>query len=193
MMTKPVFYTVLKRDVVRLKARQRGNALISWMLAAALGAGAFTGLYVIYESNENKTALAFSQNVMIEMISNARSTYGTDDLYGQVTTATAVSGGVVPQALRVIGTGTARNPFNGAITFTPATITTTNDSLSIGWGSHPSRICQQLVTLLNKSARQIQVGGSDVKPPDGTLNVATLATQCDSSAKVDIIFTIGRG
>jgi hypothetical protein len=145
-----------------------------------------------FNDSQRKTRIDTATSEIITMVSGAQQLYGTNNQYGSVTTAIAVQGAVVPARLRIAGTNTAQNKYNGAITFAPATITSTSDSLTLTYANVLKEDCQDVVNAVQALMRQVQVAGTDVKPADGVIAVATMATQCDSAARVPLALTFGR-
>jgi Tfp pilus assembly protein PilE len=173
--------------------RQRGVGMVSMLLALVITAIVVGAVYSQYTDATRKARIEKAQAEVVTMIAESQKLYGNTNQYGAVTTAIAVRSGVVPPRLRVGTTTTAQNSYDGAITFTPATLTTTNDALVLGYGAVRREDCQDLVLGTDRLTRRIAVGATIVKPTDGTVNIATLATACDAAATVAINFTMGRG
>jgi len=174
------------------RRRQRGNMMIGTMLAMVIGSIMALVVYDQYTDSQRKTRLEAATSEISTMIAEAQKVYGAANQYGSVTTAIAVQGGVVPTRLRIAGTNTAQNKYNGAVTMTPATITSANDSLTLGYANVRREDCQDVVMSVEKLNRGVSVAGTAVKPNDGTLNLASLATACDTTANVAVNFTFGR-
>lgn len=172
--------------------QQRGIGIVGMLLALVIAAALTAVAIDQFNESQKKTRISAASSELMTMVSGAQQLYGTNNQYGQVTTAVAVQSSVVPARLRVAGTNTAQNKYNGAITFAPATITTTNDSLTLTYANVLREDCQDVVNSVQALMRQIQVAATDVKPADGVINVGTMATQCDSAARVNIAFTFGR-
>lgn len=174
------------------RKQQRGAGIVSVLLGLVIAAGLAAVIYDNFSDSKRKTRIEAAASEIVTMVSQSQKTYGNANQFGAVTTAVAVSGGVVPGRLRVAGTSTAQNTYNGAITFTPTTITTANDSLTLGYGGVNNVDCQELVFASEKLMRSVSVGSTAVKPADGVVDVGLLTTECDRSDKVDISFTFGR-
>lgn len=180
------------RRTGRTQATQRGISIMSVLLGLVIAALVAVVAFNQFSDAQRKTRIEAATGDISAIISEAQKTYGAANQYGAVTTAIAVQGGVVPTRLRVAGTNTAQNKYNGAITLAPATITTANDSLALGYANVRREDCQDLVIAVEPQTRGITVAGTDVKANDGALVLATLGTQCDSAANVDLIFRFGR-
>jgi hypothetical protein len=174
------------------RKKQAGIALVSWLLAGVLAAIAMGSLYVVFGDSGGQELVETSVSDTRRIFANAQKNYGAQNLYANVTTANAVQNGLIPQDLRDAGANTARNKFNGAITVTPTTCSVANDCLIIGNANVPRSRCSDFVMSLGQSARRVQVGGVDVKPLDGAMNVGTLGTQCDAAATSLVNTYIGR-
>ncbi|MEQ6436339.1 type 4 pilus major pilin [Comamonas sp. w2-DMI] len=174
--------------------RNQGGWSIVQVMFGLLVAGMF--LYVAvsqYQDSTKKARIEAATQEFIQMVGTAQKTYGYANLYGQVTTAIAVQGGIVPEHRRNTGANTANNNYNGAITFAPATINTANDGLSITFANVKGTDCQQLVQNTESITRQVFVGATQVKPTDAAVNLASLSSTCDATATVDVRWVIGRG
>lgn len=173
--------------------RQRGFGMIQMLLVLVVGAVITAVAYDQYNTSSRKARMDAAKAEIVDMVSGAQSLYGTANQYGNVTTAIAVTSSVVPPRLRIAGTSTAQNRYNGAITFTPATLTTANDSLALGYGSVRREDCQDLVVGLDTMTRRITVGGTEVKAADAVVDIAALSSACDANPTSDFVLTIGRG
>ncbi|WP_076999150.1 type 4 pilus major pilin [Variovorax sp. KK3] len=173
--------------------RQRGVSIISVLLGLVIAAAVTAVVYNQYTDSTRKARIEAGQAEISTMIAGAQKLYGNANQYGAVTTAIAVQSGVVPARLRISGTNTAQNRYNGAVTFTPATITSANDSLVVGYGNVQREDCQDLVLGSNEITRRIAVGATVVKAADVPVDIAALANACDANPVSDINFTFGRG
>lgn len=174
------------------KSAQRGMSIVSVLLGLVIGAGVLGVSFNQYQDAQRKSRIEAATAEVVGMIAEAQKTYGNPNQYGAVTTAVAVQGGVVPPRLRIAGTNTAQNRYNGAITFAPATITSANDSLTLTYNNVTNIDCQDLILSTERLTRRVSVGATIVKPNDGAVNVATMATACDAAATANIAFTFGR-
>lgn len=174
------------------KAAQRGVSIVSVLLGLVISAGVLAVVFNQYQDSQRKSRIEAATSEIVGMIAEAQKTYGTANQYGAVTTAVAVQGGVVPPRLRIAGTNTAQNRYNGAVTFAPATITSANDSLTLTYNNVTNIDCQDLILSSERLTRRVAVGATVVKPNDGVVNVATMATACDAAATANIAFTFGR-
>lgn len=176
----------------RVASTQRGVSIISVLLGLVIGAGVLAVAFNQFQDAQRKSRIEAANSEIATMIAEAQKLYGTANQYGAVTTAIAVQGGVVPERLRVAGTNTAQNRYNGAITFTPSTITTANDSLALGYANVSSIDCQDLILTAEPLTRRIEVAGTVVKPNDGAINIGTMSAQCDSADTVNLTIVFGR-
>lgn len=168
---------------------QRGNALLFGLLALvitgvviAVGIGAYT------DSEKSASVQAVTGQV-VQVIGNAKQNYGQYG-YAGLTTAIAVGARVIPQSTHVSATA-ANNKYSGAITLVDNSGTTPGTAL-LSYANVPADECTGIVNGTQTLARQMTVGGTEVKPLDGTINLATLNTQCTSAANVAITWTIAR-
>lgn len=171
---------------------QQGFTIMGALLTLVIGAIVAAGIFIAYNDSQRKTRVDAASSEIAAMIADAQKVYGHTGQYGAVTTAIAVQGGIIPARLRITGTNTAQNRYNGSVTFAPATITSANDSLTLGYNNVSSSDCQDLVFSVEPLTRRILVAGETVKAADATVNLATLSTACDSDDRVDLQFTVGR-
>lgn len=175
------------------RSHQRGFGMVAMLLSLVIGAILVGAVYSQYTDSTRKARIEKAQSEIATMIAESQKLYGNTNQYGAVTTAIAVRSGVVPTRLRVGTTTTAQNTYDGAISFTPATLTSTNDAVVLGYANVRREDCQDLVLGSDALTRRIAVGATDVKATDSTVNIATLATSCDAAATTTINFTFGRG
>lgn len=174
------------------RSSQRGVSVMSVLLGLVIAAGVTAVMYDQFSDSQRKSRIEAASSEISTMIAAAQKVFGTSNQYGAVTTAIAVQSGVVPDRLRVVGTTTAQNKYNGAITFAPATITTTNDSLTLTYANVEREDCQDVALSVDRMARRIMVGAQTPKANDAAMNIATLATACDAAAFSAIAVTFGR-
>lgn len=174
------------------RRKQSGIALVSWLLAGVLGAVALGSLFVVYQDQSSKEVMDSAVSDTRRIMANAQKNYGMQNLYGNITTANAVQTGLIPPDLRDAGANTARNKFNGAITLAPVLCSIANDCLGVTNAGVPRAKCADFVLSLAQASRRVQVGGVDVKPVDGVINVGTLATRCDAAATTTVRTDAGR-
>ncbi len=174
------------------KANQRGVSIIAVLLGLVVSALVIAVAYNMYTDSQGKARIEKAIAEITTMTAEAQKMYGGSNNYGSVTTAVAVQGGVVPPRLRIAGTNTAENTYNGAITFAPATITTANDALTLGYAGVLPQDCQKVVFAVESLMRGISIGATDIKANDAALNVATMATECDAAAPVTLNLRFGR-
>lgn len=183
-----------RRPIAKAVSAQKGVSVVSVLLGLVIGAGVLSVTFNQFTDSKRKARVESAASEIATMLSDAQKIYGTANQYGSVTTEVAIRGGVVPARLRITGTTpTARNQYNGLITFAPATLTSTNDSLTMTYANVASIDCQDLILSLERLTRRVSIGTTFPKPADGALNLATTATSCDTtSGVVDIGFTVGR-
>lgn len=185
--------SIMKKMSTNSRKSQRGMSIVQVMFGL-LVAGLFLVVAVgQFQDSMKKQRIETATQEITQIIATAQKNYGYANQYGDVTTAIAVQGGVVPQARRNEGTNTANNNYNGAITFAPATINTANDSLAITYNTVQGGDCQQLVQNTQSLTRQVFIGSTQVKQTDSPVNLASLSSACDASTTVNIRWVIGRG
>ena len=178
--------------IQKTRTKQRGIAMIELtfaLIGLAILAG---GVYYAFQQNTRKTEIKEAVSTVTSIAGELRSKFGSTNLYGTVTTAIAVQSRSIPERFRNVGTNTASNMWGGLITVTPVTLTAANDAVSLSFANVPQDECVDIVVGTQNTGRRISVGGTVVRPTDGVLNLATLATQCESAARVAIVWDVGR-
>lgn len=184
--------SVRRNGTTPVLAPQKGLSLVPILLSLVI-IGAVTAVtFAVFGDASRKPIIEQATSDIATIVANSKKVYGTANQYANVTTAIGVQGNIVPGRLRIPGTNTAQNNYNGAITLAPATVTSANDSLAIGFARIAREDCQDVISTVEPLMRGITIGGVAVKPNDGQLNLATLSTQCDAALNVDAVFTIGR-
>ena len=172
---------------------QRGMSIVQVMFGL-LVAGLFLVVAVgQFQDSTKKQRIETATQEVIQIVATAQKNYGYANQYGNVTTAIAVQGGIVPEGRRNAGTNTANNNYNGQILFAPATINTANDGLSITYEAVRGSDCQQLIQNTQSVSRQLFVGATQVKQTDSPVDLAALSTACDVPNTVDVRWVAGRG
>jgi Tfp pilus assembly protein PilE len=171
---------------------QRGVSVMSVLLGLVIAAGVTAVVYDQFSDSQRKARIEAATAEISTIIAESQKVYGTTNNYGAVTTAVAVQSGVIPARLRVAGTNTAQNKYNGAITMAPATITTANDSLVLTYSGVSRSDCMDVAMQSDRLARRIVIGTSTPKAADAAINPATLATACDAAATANLAIAFGR-
>ena len=190
---KPNIYLDQRGQAMK-RTKEKGFVSVEMGLTMLVGGILIVAAILFFTDNLRKTSVSANVQQLQMIAGTAKSTYGARNEYGSVTTAVAVRGHVIPADLRDGTNPTATNQFGASISVTPATTGTggANDALSVAWGNVPAAQCPDIVTSVASSMRRIAVAGTDVKPLDSTLNIATLTSQCETSDNVAITFVIGR-
>lgn len=177
-----------RRPTGRAPRRQRGNALAFALLALVIGAIVMVVGVRQYAQSERSASIQDVTAEAVAVIGNAKATYG-QYAYTGTTTAMAVGGAIIPRT-RAISPSAANDKFSGAITLVDNNATTQGTAL-LTYASIPQDQCAAIVIGSESLARQVKVGGVDVKVLDGTLNPVTLNAQCISATSVPIAWVIG--
>lgn len=171
---------------------QRGDFLVSLTIALIIVAIIGGSAFVYLKENTRKNEINESVTKVGATAGALRKSFGINNQYGSVTTAVAVKARVIPEDQRIPTTDTAQNIYGGLVTVAPVTLTQANDAVALTWNNVPVAQCSDIVLGTAGVARSISVAGTTVKAVDGTVNIATLTTQCDVAAPVAIIWNVGR-
>lgn len=172
--------------------KQQGFLSLEAGLVLLVVALAIVSAVMYYRDNLRKTSINTNVNQILATAGAARSVFGQANQYGQVSTAIAVSANIIPSALRNGNTSTASNNFGGEISVSPVNLSGNSDGLKISWPNVPSNQCMEIVMGIQAEMRKLQISGSDIKPLDGSLNIANTSTQCESSSHVALDLFVGR-
>lgn len=185
--------SALKSNMKHGTSRQRGFAALEFGLVLLVVAILIVAAVMFYRSNLRKTSVNNNVAQILATAGAARSNYGQQNQYANLTTAIAVQGNLIPADLRDGAAATATNSFGGAIVVAPATLTgATPDAVQLTWPSVTADQCSDIVMGIQAEGRRVAVAGTDVKPTDGAVNIATVTTQCDSAANVTIDLYVGK-
>jgi hypothetical protein len=124
------------------------------------------------------------------IIGGAQQNYGQYG-YNGLTTAVAVGSRVIPESRADSGGTSATNSYSGPITLVDNSAATP-DTARLTYANVPTAQCSQVVNGAQSLARQVAVGATDVKPLDGSVDIAKVNTQCTAAANVTIDFVFGR-
>lgn len=171
---------------------QLGLSILGALLALVIGALLTIPIVNAFLDSQRKTRVEANLQDMRTIIADVQRNFGTSNQYGGLTTAVAVQANVIPARLRVTGSNTAQNSYNGDIQFSPASVTVANDATAMRWSRVPRADCADLVYGIEQLARGVYVVGVAVKPNDGVIDTAAIAAQCDSAAEVPLDVLIGR-
>ena len=182
---------ILVRSIAgRGPSKQRGNALVFQLLALVIGGIAVAVGISQYNDAERSASIGSVVAEVAAIIGNAKANDGQLGYVG-LTTPIAVAGGTVPR-IRANSTRTAAsNKFSGAITLVDNNASVVGTA-NLSYAGVDSDQCKEIVMGTQSLARQIQVNGTDVKPLDGSIVSATLASQCIATSTVLVSWIIGR-
>jgi type II secretory pathway pseudopilin PulG len=170
---------------------QKGFGLLE--IGLALLIIAILGIYAYSQYNASR-AEAQANGVVADFTSYAAKTqqrWTGQTSYSGVTLAQLIAAGVFPSNM-VLSTTSVNNKFNGAVTVAVTNLTGTNDGLAFTEGGYTQEGCQAILPKVASVARKIDVGATNVKPLDGTLNMATVGTVCAGTPPLSVTYTIGR-
>lgn len=186
------FHTAAKDGKNLNPRRQAGDFMLTLVIALIVVAIILGKVFMNYRDstrNEQNNAAASS---ITTIAGTLQKNWGQNNQYNALTTAIAVKSGAIPRNFRDGSSDTASNFWGGTITVIPSTITVDNDVANLAYTKVPSAQCYDIVTATQSVARMITVGSSTVKAADSTLNVAALATACESGSDVTATWSIGR-
>lgn len=171
--------------------KQRGNALLYTLLALVLGGIGLAVGVSQYQDAERSTSVQATVGEVNAIIGGAKQNFGQYN-YLNLTTAAAVGSQVIPATMATSAT-TASNKFGGAVDLVDNGATTPGTA-RLTYNAVPTNVCTNIINGTQALARRVQVGGTDVKPLDGTIDIPNLTAQCSGGGAngVVVIWTIGR-
>jgi prepilin-type N-terminal cleavage/methylation domain-containing protein len=177
----------------RKPGRQRGLTMVELSVVLVIAALLIAAVFTALRANQRRVEVQNNQNLITQIAADLQGKFGRTGQYANTTLALAIQSRAIPEELR-IGTGTtAQNGYGGLLALAAATCTVANDCINLTWPQVPQAQCMDLVIGTQNVARRIQVNAVDVKALDGTLNLGTLATNCEAAGVVPIIYSVGRG
>lgn len=174
-MTQHVFHSRARHAHAHARhTGQRGNALLYTLLALVLGGIGVSLGVAQYRDAEQATTVQSTVAEVNTIIGATKQNFGQYDYVG-LTTDLAVGMRIIP----------ANNKFGGAVTLVGA-----GGTALLTYAGVPATMCVNILNATQSLARQVRVGGTNVKPLDGTVDLAALSTQCAAGGAIE--WTIGR-
>ena len=186
-----------KTGLHRIKKNQRGFSLMEFSLWAVVVAILVGAMYFAFAQNQRRAEVQNNITQITVTAANLQRLFGNGNQYAAVTTALMVQSRAIPDELRIGGVGatTAGNSYGGLVSAGPTAAAVCGGAgacVDLNWTAVKQSQCIDLVTGVESSARVLTVAGDVVKPLNGTLNMATLATACERAATSDLLLAIGR-
>ena len=182
----------VKNAAAKTRKGQLGLSILGALLALVIGALLTIPVINAFLDSQRKTRVENNLQDMRTIIADAQRNFGSTNQFAALTTATAIQSSVIPQRLRVTGTNSAQNGYNGSVEMRSGGITVANDTGILVWSNIPRDDCSDLVFGIEQLTRGVIAGGVQVKPNDGVLNAAALAGACDATATSQIEMNFGR-
>lgn len=178
------------------RTKQAGVSMIELSIVLVIVAVLSAAVFFGFQANSRRVEVADNISAVTETAASLKKSFGRQNLYTSLTpvatgTALAVQSRSIPENLRTTNT-TANNSYGAAITVLVGNLGVAGDSATLTWPQVPANQCMDLVIGTKDVARRITVGAVVVKPTDGVVNLATLATQCDIGVSQPVIYDVGR-
>lgn len=183
----------MKKTMYHIRNKQAGLTMVELLIAITLSllliAGVGYGASKFIANNKTKTSL---EDLPL-IFAKTQKIYSSAATYSSMTITDLVNNRAFPAELVVAGTPpTVNNRYGGAITVAPGTIVSANDGALFTLSNVDQDACTDLVNGLQNTTSQVSVNTVVVKPIGGTLNVATLGSNCNSSSANTVAFLIGK-
>ncbi len=160
---------------------QRGFTLIEMAIVLmVIGVLAMASVYGfgVYRTTKNEAEARKINGIM----SALQNKWKFDPTTSTITNSTVNSAGIltgVQWPITVSGTTvTILNPYSGAVTFAPGTITTAGDAFSLTYANVPSGACSDIARNVESNAYNITIGATVVQ---STPSVQALGTAIDAA------------
>ena len=179
-----------------LRKGKKGFTLVEILLVVGFIALAGIGIYTVYTKVQMSNAALQEGRNLDTIRVGVKNLFGGSQNYASVANPVLNDARITPDSMRAIpytaGATAINNSFGGSVTVAPVSLGTgTNNGFSVKYPNVPGAVCAKLVTGAGTGWDQITVGTTVVKTfGTGSLNVATLATQCagDIGNGVSIVF-----
>lgn len=175
-----------------LKGKKSGITLIEALIVIALGIGLIAAALVLFSSGQN-TSKVKDEASNIGQIYTATSSIYMSDVVASTIQADAVKAGVFGKSLRVIGTTTVKNSWDGDVTLARLDDT----SFSLTYTNIPEdKPCVDLVNAVRKTGfKRISIigGGTPITAPVlvSALTPNTIIGACSNASTGDVVgFTL---
>jgi type II secretory pathway pseudopilin PulG len=178
------------------KKVQKGFTLVEILLVVGFIALAGIGIYTVYSKVQMSNAALTEGKNLDTLRAGVKGLYGGSQNYVGLINKVLNDARVTPDPMRavpyVIGATAINNTFGGAVTVLPLNLGGgTNNGFEVTYPNVPGAVCAKLVTGAGNAWDAITVNGAIVKAfGTGTINIATLATNCagDTGAGITILF-----
>lgn len=166
------------------------NWILGFLLAAVLGAIGIGVVYDQYSNGERGTTIQAITAEVTGVVADTKANFGPYNCSG-VTTAAAVSAGVIPKARANTTMTAATNIFNGAITLVDNSTSVPRTCL-LTYDAVPAALCPKIVIATEGLVAAVDIGTTRVKEVNGALQIGALGTQCNAAASATIKWVVGR-
>lgn len=174
----------------KILRKEKGYSIIELTIAMGLISALIGGILWMARGLFTDTATNQEVSNIPIITSKIQKRYFSQPNFVGLTNAITISYKLVPD--NMVSGGSILNRWGGTVTIVPATINVANDSFSMTYTNVPSKSCLSMVPDLDGTIDVMAVGGTNVKPSGGVVNLTTLATQCNASTSVNIAFTTGK-
>lgn len=178
---------------MNLKRHQRGLSFVEIVIGMAIVLLIAGAVIAIWQKGLPKLYGTMESSQLTQTFSGLRDTFHDFPDFAQLNDAMVISNSIVGRDM-VSGTSII-NRWNQPLTFAPtahpANASQTNGAAAIT-DTVPSRVCAVIGKNLSADVLTLTVAGTQVKPFTGTVDLATLGTQCNSATYVPMIFVIGK-
>ncbi len=192
--------------LTRIK-RSKGVTMVEISLGLAISAIVVASVYTGMKGSLRRNEITVNADLIVEMVTAARASYGQRGIFNQLTTSAAVQSGLIPrQYLRVnLADGEAANSYGGSIELEALNVFNTYAYLR--FDAVPADQCMPLVMAVNDAVQGISVTNIDtnakptaaedwnVKPhgEQSKLDVEKLRVACELEPSSNLHFSFNRG
>ena len=165
------------------RAKQGGFSMMEVLLVLGVAAVIIAGVIGLYSTVQDQQAGQAEANAVHITVSELSKIYRGKPKTGLNNTV-AVSLGVVGGF--DAGVSTVTNSWGKAVTIVPGQINFADDAISLTMEVEKDT-CATLVTATENAGFSINVNGTAVKSNGGSINVTTLATQCQAGSDPNFV------
>lgn len=169
---------------------EAGFTLLELIFVLVVAALIAIPVYSRFTESRTRSLISEESENLLAVIGSSQDKWANAEDYAGATQVVMRDNNVIPRAM--LTGGAIVNKARGTMTCAPVTIGSTgsNDGLECTVTNYPPAFCAGVAQKLDRAVRRITIGGTLVKPVDGTLDLTALGTQCNAPGLPAVAFVI---